>query len=74
MKKGSKKTVDEKIDDLAISVKNGFDQSASDLKGLEDRLTDSLDKIEFNTNSQERRITILEDKVRMISVKVGLSK
>ena len=38
------------------------------------KLIDRLDKIEFNTSSQERGITTLEYKVRMISVKIGLSK
>lgn len=35
-------------------------------------VTDRLDKIEFHVSGQERRISILEDKVRLISTKIGL--
>ncbi|MBX4198311.1 hypothetical protein KW782_03185 [Candidatus Parcubacteria bacterium] len=37
-----------------------------------DGVYDRLDKIEFNTSGQERRISTLEDKVRIISTKIGL--
>jgi hypothetical protein len=31
-----------------------------------------LDKIEFNTSAQERRLSILEDKMRIVGTKLGL--
>ncbi|HEY4511494.1 MAG TPA: hypothetical protein VJH55_01505 [Candidatus Paceibacterota bacterium] len=64
-----KKTTEEMIEDLAVMVQRGFAETANkeDIKRLEDR----LDRIEFSVNGHERRIETLEDKVRMLSVKVG---
>ena len=76
-----KKTVEEKIDELAIAVGNGFAATASrdevqlirdEVRGGFAGVTERLDKIEFLVSGQERRISILEDRLRLISTKIGL--
>lgn len=61
-------------EELARMVQDGFSEARTELQTVEKRLNDRFDRIEFNTNSQERRISILEDKVQMISTKIGLKK
>lgn len=61
------------IEDLAIITKQGFDQCATkdELREIEYR----LDRIEnISIGSHERRIENLEDKVLVISTKMGLKK
>lgn len=71
------------VDKLAESTAHGFSEVGSKLKNLEEKvatkkevkeITDRLDRIEFHMNTHERRIEILEDKMRMVSVKIGLRK
>jgi len=68
------KTVEEKIDDLAAMTQRGFVAVATDLRELEKRMNDRFDRLEFHMTAHERRIEILEDKVRIISTKIGLRK
>ncbi len=66
------------IDDLALMVNRRFDELDKGLNSKLDNLTqevkDGFDRSEYSNSSNERRISVLEDKVRQISVKVGLSK
>ncbi len=66
------KTIDEKIEELAVITQRGFAVTATkeDVKEIIDR----LDKIEFRINTHDRRVDNLEDKVRVISTKIGLQK
>ena len=64
------KTIDEKIDDLAAMTQRGFADVHAEIKEVQE----TVDRIEFRVNSHDRRIDILEDKVRVISTKVGLQK
>jgi chaperonin cofactor prefoldin len=75
------------IDELALMVGRRFDELQRDVTGrfdvlelrldvLDRRLDDvdqRLDRIEFNTSAQERRISTLEDRVRQLAVKSGLT-
>jgi predicted nucleic acid-binding Zn-ribbon protein len=63
------------LEDLAVMIQGEFKEIYRKLGAIEDRLTrieERLDHIEFNQTSQERRISTLEDKVRIISTKLGL--
>jgi predicted nuclease with TOPRIM domain len=70
------------IEDLAIMIQGEFKVIHSEIKDIKGRLTriegrldrieERLDRIEFNQVSQERRISTLEDKIRIISTKLGL--
>lgn len=81
MKKNNKRKKEVTIDELAMMIQKGFEETASkkELGSLEivinqrfDKVDKRLDKIEFHTNTHERRIEILEDKMRMVSTKLGL--
>jgi hypothetical protein len=74
-----KKTIDEKIDDLALSVGRGLNELREEIReGFAavskrfDAVDQRLDRIEFLSSAQERRISIVEDRVRMLAVKAGL--
>ena len=56
------------IEDLAIMIQGKF----KEIYARFDRVDERLDRIEFNQISQERRISILEDGMRIISTKLGL--
>ncbi|GEM_PF-5403949 len=71
---GKKKTIDEKIEDLAVMVEKGFSRGEAELHAVEKRLTDRFDRIEFHMSTHERRIEILEDKMRIVSTKLGLKR
>src|SRR5260221_13353668 len=79
-----KKTVEEKIDDLALSVAKGFDevykrtqngteQLRKELGGVESRLAERLDRIEYHVGRDEARISTLEARMRQVLTKLGLS-
>lgn len=58
------------IEGLALSTAKGFN-------GVNDRFNDvdkRFDKLEFLSSSQERRISILEDKMQLVSNKLGLQQ
>ena len=67
--------IEQLIEDLAISVKNGFDQMVTKehfdfvIAGI-DRRFDIIENISIR--GHERRIEILEDKVGVINNKIGL--
>lgn len=65
--------MEEKIDDLALSVAKGFDESYRRMSEHENHLGEKLDRVEFLVNGQERRVSILEDRMRQLATKVGLS-
>ena len=52
---------DEKFEGLTETIFKNFD-----------RVENRLSKIEFNTSGTERRVDILEDKIRIISDRIGL--
>lgn len=74
-----RKSVEEKIDDLAEMVARGFSELHETIannatkKELKE-VVSLLERIEFHTNTHERRIEMLEDKIRTISTKIGLRK
>jgi hypothetical protein len=63
-----KKSLEELVDKLAISVKDGFDR----LDEKFDEFKTGQEKIIFNTNGLENRVSTLEDKMRVVSTKLGL--
>ena len=68
-----KKTTDEKIDELALMVGRGFDELRRDTKAGFAALEQRLDRIEAHVAGQDRRLTTLEDRVRQLATKVGIS-
>lgn len=74
-----KKSIDDKIDDLALRVGRGLNELRQEIReGFAavgqrfDAVEVRLDRIEFLSSAQERRISIVEERVRMLAVKVGL--
>lgn len=74
-----KKTIEEKIDDLAIMVGRGLEEVRNDgrdgIKAVNarfDAIDEGLERIEFQVSGQDRRMTVLEDRVRQLATKVGL--
>lgn len=57
-----------KFDGLTETMIKRFDEVYVGLDLVETK----LDKIEFNTSAQERRLSILEDKMRIVGTKLGL--
>jgi hypothetical protein len=68
-----KKSMEDKIDDLALSVAKGFDEVYHRMDQGEGRLGERLDRIEYLITGQERRVSILEDRVRQLANKAGLN-
>ena len=75
-----KKTVEEKIDDLAIMVGRGLEEVRNEgqagVKAVNARfdvIDQVLERIEFQVSGQDRRMTVLEDRVRQLATKVGLA-
>jgi hypothetical protein len=68
-----KLTTDERIDALAELMVNKFDEIRSELKNDIHKLDERLERVEFNTSGLERRTSVLEDKMRIISTKLGLA-
>ena len=68
----TKKSVDEKIDDLAVAVGHGFNEQRQDMRDLESRLVERLDRIESKVTGLAGRVEILEDVVRMVRTKLSL--
>ncbi|OHA17480.1 MAG: hypothetical protein A3G52_04600 [Candidatus Taylorbacteria bacterium RIFCSPLOWO2_12_FULL_43_20] len=80
MTKNKKKTTDKKLDELALSVAKGFAEVSAtmatktemhELKEEVGKISDKIDRVEYLVNGHDRRIDVLEDKVRRISVKIG---
>lgn len=74
-----KKSVEEQIADLAIMIGGGFAEQQASTLSLRTEMHEGfanvasrLDRIEFHVVGQERRIGILEEKIRQIGTKVGL--
>jgi prefoldin subunit 5 len=76
-----KKTAEQMIEELAISIGRGFAAAASrdDVKGLEaniqkdlEDLRNRIDKVAFNTSGLERPISTIEDRVIQLAHKAGL--
>ena len=66
------KSVDNKIEKLAMAVNEGFSSMSKEFREEFREVKERLDHVEFNTSGQERRISTLEDKVRMIGTKLKL--
>ena len=83
-----KKTTEELIENLARMTQIGFsavdarfdkmeirfDKMDARFNKMEKEFGERFDRLEFHMMTHERRIEILEDKVRLISTKVGLKK
>ena len=74
----AKKSIEDLIENLAISTQNQFqhlegkmDKLGEKMGTLEEKMDKRFDRLEFLMTGHEQRISILEDKVRQISVKVG---
>ncbi|HEY7118883.1 MAG TPA: hypothetical protein VH475_20000 [Tepidisphaeraceae bacterium] len=67
-----KKSTDERIDDLALMVGRGLDELRADVKAGFAALEQRLERIEFHVSGQDRRMTVLEDRVRQLATKIGL--
>ena len=72
-----KKTTEEMIEGLAVMVQKGFAETASkdqfrEVKSEIKELREQIERLDFRLTGWGQRIEILEDKVRMLSVKVGL--
>lgn len=79
MAKKKVKTIEEKIDDLAAMTARGFSDIEKQMTTIATKddlkeVTARLDRIEFHMNTHERRIEMLEDKMRIVSTKIGLKK
>jgi hypothetical protein len=74
-----KKSIDDKIDDLALSVGRGLNEVRQEIReGFAavgqrfDAVEVRLERIEFLSSAQERRISIVEDRVRQRATTAGL--
>lgn len=74
-----KKTTNQLIEDLAISVQNGFievkqefKEVKREIKELDQKVDKRFDKIESFVNGHERRFDRLEDDMRVVKTKVGM--
>ncbi|MDB5324506.1 MAG: hypothetical protein JWM57_75 [Phycisphaerales bacterium] len=73
-----KKSTEELIEELALSIGKGFAEQQDTTRELRGELRDGLsalatrlDRIEFLMTGQEQRISVLEDRVRQLSTKLG---
>ena len=65
------------INDLAIMTAKGFSDVHKELTAVRSdvkEVKDATERIEFRMSAQERRIEILEDKMRIVSTKLGLRR
>jgi hypothetical protein len=69
---GKKKSIDEKIDDLAVAVGHGFDEQRQERREMEGRLIERLDRIESKVTGLAGRVDVLEDVVRMVRTKLSI--
>src|SRR3989344_4676092 len=69
-----------KQDEVALAVAKGFAEGSAtmatktemhELKEEVGKISDKIDRVEYLVNGHDRRIDVLEDKVRRISVKIG---
>jgi hypothetical protein len=67
------KTTDEKIDELALMVGRGFDELRGEIKSGFAAIEQRLERVEYHVGGQDRRINVLEDRVRQLATKLGLS-
>jgi hypothetical protein len=79
-KKKTAKTVEDKIDDLALMVGRGLEEVRTEVRESTqataarfDSIDEGLERIEFQVSGHDRRMTVLEDRVRQLATKVGLS-
>ena len=74
-----KRSVEEMINELAGITAKGFAQTVTkdELERVIERLDkidNRFDRVEFHMNTHERRIEMLEDRMRIVSTKIGLRK
>jgi hypothetical protein len=62
----------EVLHELLKHIDLRFDEAATGLAAVEEKLIGRLDQIQFSVSGQERRISILEDRMRMVATKLGL--
>lgn len=72
-------TTDDKIDELALAVGRGLEELRQQIReGFAaistrfDAVEQRLDRVEFFVSGQDRRISIVEDRLRQLATKVGL--
>jgi hypothetical protein len=67
------KSTDEKIEELALMVGHGLNELRDKIDAGFAAVEQRLERIEFHVSGQDRRITLLEDRVRQLATKIGLS-
>lgn len=77
-----KKTIEEKIDDLAAMTARGFadvdkrfeqvDKRFDEMDKRFDEIDKRFDRLEFLVNGHDHRIDVLEDKMLQVARKIGL--
>lgn len=70
MMKSSFEHLEDRLDKMELKLDEG--PSVQNLQETEKRITDRLDKIEFRLTGEDQRISILEDRMRQIAMKVGM--
>lgn len=75
-----KKSSEDPIEELALMVGRGFAETRSDIQALREETREGfvqveqrLDRVEYLLTGQERRISILEDHLRQVATKLGLT-
>jgi hypothetical protein len=74
------KSVEDKIDDLALMVGRGLEEVRIEVRdGAKattarfDSIDQGLERIEFQVSGEDRRMTVLDERVFQLATKVGLS-
>lgn len=67
------------LDELSVMIANSFTEAQEQRQEFKqyveerfEQIDVKLDRIEFHVSSQDRRISILEDRVRLLGTKAGL--
>ena len=66
------KKLEVQIENLAIAVHNGFKEMREEMDRRFTEVDQRFDRVEMLLLGHTNRIEILEDKVRLISTKIGL--
>jgi len=74
MKKKSKKTMEQKIDDLALAVGRGFKEAYDRIDARFDAVNDRFEKVNQRFDQVNERLDGIEDRLERVETKVtGLS-
>ena len=72
----AKKTIDQKIDHLTKLIEGLAEAVTEQFGGMHrrfDEVEKRLDRVEFLVSGQDNRISILEDRMRQVATKIGLT-